>query len=259
MKLAFLRREKPQPATWTERLCVAIDRAYQAGRVIFEPLGEGLYVYAFPPVYNFEHDRERFNREAREAALQALGEQGPGLHTLVKFQDIRDGNEPYALDYTAWAGEYAQAIAEEVGLYFMIRAQEFFPLVAQECERAGVTHEERMGWDVHLIKPPYRALFPTGDVLHEAIGRGTPFQTAIREKIEALLLRFPRFEAFHKAVAQALPEFKIEIVEHELALAGPQGQQARLNYWRLPREIGTGGAEFEKYMQAIRDSVKRET
>jgi hypothetical protein len=255
MKFPFLRREKPQPTTWPERLCVAIDHAYQAGRVIFEPLGEGLYVYAFPPVYDFGRDRERFNQEARQAVLAFFGERGPGLHTLIKFQEIRDGNEPYALDYTAWAGEYANVIAEEVGLYFMVRAPEFFPLVEQECQRFGLGHEKRMGWDVHLIRPPYRALFPTGDVVYEAIGRGTPFPVAIREKIEALLKRFPRFEAFHKAVAEALPEFELQIVEHELVVE----RQARLNYWRLPREIGTSGPEFEAYMRRLRASLKSET
>ncbi len=251
MKLPFLRREKPEPSTWTERLGAAIDHAFAAGQVVFEALGEGLYVYAFPTVYDFERDRERFNGEARAAVIQLLGEDGLGLHTMIKFSEIRDGHEPYALDYTAWAGDYAQAIAEKVGLYFVIRAQEFFALVAEECERLGLAHEQRMGWDVHLIKPPYRALFPTGDVVYEAIGRGTPFRQAIREKMEALLARFPRFEAFHAAVAGALPEFKIEVVEHELVVSDAHGERARLNYWRLPREIGTGGPAFEKYMQKV--------
>lgn len=253
MKLPFLRREKPQPVTWAERVCMAVEHALAAGRVIFEPLGEGLYVYAFPTIYDFERDRARFNREAREAVTQVLGEDGLGEHTMIRFQEIRDGNEPYALDYTVWAGDCAMAIAEkQVGLYFVIRAAEFFALVAEECERLGLAHERRMGWDVHLIKPPYRALFPTGDVVYEAIGRGTPFRQAIRDKMEALLARLARFEAFHAAVAQALPEFKIEVVEHELVVSDENGERARLNYWRLPREIGTSGPRFEEYMLKIR-------
>ncbi len=258
MKLPFLRRDKPRPAptTWAERLGVAIEHAYQAGKLVFEPLGEGLYVYAFPPVYDFSQDRGRFNRDAREAVLKVWGEAGPGLHTLIQFQEIRDGHEPYSLDYTTWAGEYARVMAEEVGLYFMIRAAEFFPLIAQECERVGLAHEQRMGWDVHLIKAPYRALFPTGDVVYEAIGRGTPFRPAIRDKIEALLRRFPRFVEFHQAVAQALPEFKLEVVEHELVVSDASGERARLNYWRLPKELGVSGAEFDQSMQRIREGSR---
>jgi hypothetical protein len=252
MKLPFLRKEKPKPVTWPQKLGVAIDHAFEAGKMVFEPLGDGLYVYAFPPVYDFEQDRERFNREAHETAQQVFGEQGPGEHTLIKFSEIRDGHELYALDYTAWAGDYAQAIAEEVGLYFMVRADEFFQIVAQESERAGLAYEKHMGWDVHLIKPPYRALFPTGDVIYEAIGRGTLFPVAVRDEIEKLLRRFPHFEAFHRAVVEALPEFKVEISGHELIVSGPKGQQAQLNYWVLPKEIGTSGAEFDAYMKKIR-------
>lgn len=253
MKLPFFRRDKKQvPSTWPERLCVAIAHALEAGRVVFEPLGDSLYVYAFPTTYDFSQERERFNCEARQAVLQALGETPLGVHTLVKFQEIRDGHEPYALDYTLWAGDYAALIAEQqVGLYFVIRAQEFFPIVQRECECLGLGYEERLGWDVHLIKPPYRALFPTGDVVYEAIGRGTPFPLAVREKMQALLKRFPRFEAFHKAVLEALPGFELEVVEHELVVSGPGGQQARLNYWALPREIGTSGPNFEAYMRKV--------
>jgi len=257
VKLPFLRRrEKPrQPTTWPEHLHVAIGHAFESGRVVFESLGEGLYVYAFPTTYDFGKDRERFNREAREAVIKALGENGLGEHTLIKFHEIRDGHEPYSLDYTLWAGEHAMAIAEtEVGLYFVIRAEEFFQLVAEACGQFGLGHERRMGWDVYLKKTPYWALFPTGDVVYEAIGRGTPFRQAIREKIEKLLERFPRFEEFHQAVTEALPGFKIEIDEHELVVSDDQGERGRLNYWRLPREIGTSGSMFNEYLRKIQES-----
>jgi hypothetical protein len=250
------RQHKPEPTTWAERLPIAIDHALDAGRVVFEALGDGLYVYAFPTVYDFSRDRERFNQEALQAARQFFGPPGPGLHTLIKFQEIRDGNEPYSLDYTIWAGEYAQLIAEqEIGLYFMIRAQEFFPIVEEECQRVGATCEQRAGWDVHLLKPPYRALFPTGDVVYEAMGRGTPFRLAVRDKIEALLARFPRFEAFHKAVLEALPDCQVQVVEHELVVSAHGGRQVRLNYWRLPREIGISGRSFDEHMRQVRDQL----
>ncbi|MBN1886568.1 MAG: hypothetical protein JW850_01205 [Thermoflexales bacterium] len=251
------RQRKSEPSTWAERLPIAIDHALEAGQVVFEPLGEGLYVYAFPTVYDFGRDRERFNREARQAAGQFFGPPGPGLHTLIQFQEIRDGNEPYSLDYTAWAGEYARLIAEqEVGLYFMIRAQEFFPIVEEECQRVGVMCEKRPAWDVHLLKQPYQALFPTGDVVYEAVGRGTPFRLAVRDKIEALLARFPRFETFHKAVLEALPDCQVELVEHELLVSGPGGRQVRLNYWRLPREIGVSGRSFDEHMRQVREQLE---
>jgi hypothetical protein len=257
MKLPFLKsKPKSAPTTWPERLGVAIGHAFEAEKLVFESLGDSLYVYAFPTTYDFESDHARFNREARAAVLQVFAEHEVGEHTLVKFQDIRDVECAYSLDYTVWAGDYAMAIADkQVGLYFMVRAKEFFPLVAQECERFSLAHERRMGWDVHLIQPPYRALFPTGDVVYEAIGRGTPFPAAIREKIEALLKRFPRFAEFHAAVAQALPEFTVSIDEHELVVADAAGERARLNYWRLPREIGAAGPEFAARMRQIREGI----
>jgi hypothetical protein len=186
MKLPFSKRE---PTTLRERLLEAIERGLKANRVLFASLGEGLYVHVMPPVYDFFAQRERFDREAAEARKALLGDEPLGRYALINFREIRDDKSPYADDYQVWAGKHAIKLAGDLGLVFLVREKEVRQVIAQECERAGLTCEPTGQWDMRVhqiargpgIPMPGEHIIYTGDLVYEAIGRARNLSELVRE------------------------------------------------------------------------------
>ncbi len=178
MKLPFSRRE---PTTLRERLLEAIERGLKANKVLFASLGEGLYVHVMPPVYDFFAQRECFDRDAAEARKALLGDEPLGRYALINFREIRDRKSPYADDYQVWAGKHAIKLVGDLGLIFLVREKEVRQVIAQECERAGLTCEPHGQWDMQIAAPGESHILYTGDLVYEAIGRARNLSELVRE------------------------------------------------------------------------------
>jgi len=181
MKFPFSKRE---PVTFRERLLAALEQAEHAARVFFVPLGEGFYVYVMPPVYDFVAERERFDREAEEARKTVMGEAPLGRYTLVNFRDVREGRLPFSDDYVQWAGKRAIKLTGEIGLIFLVRAEEVRQIIVQECERAGLACEPHGEWDMRVTGAAPRIIC-VGDLVYEVIGRATSLSELVRERINS--------------------------------------------------------------------------
>jgi len=183
MRFPFSKRR--EPVTFRERLLAALEQAEHARRVLFVSLGEGIYVYVMPPVYDFFTERERFDREAEEARQTVMGNAPLGRYALVNFRDVRQGRFVYSDDYLQWAGRHALKLAGEMGLIFLVRAEEVRRVIAQECECAGLTCEPLGEWDMCINLAEQPCTLHVGDLVYEAIGRAENLSELVREKINA--------------------------------------------------------------------------
>ena len=178
MKLPFLKRE---PTTLRERLLEAIEQGLKADKVFLVPLGEGFYVYVLPPVYDFDAGRERFDRDADEARKSVMGDEPLGRYTLINFRDVREGRFPYSDDYQQWAGKYAIKLTGQIGLIFMVMANEVRQVIAQECGRVGLTCEPQGEWNMVIPGSQKAHTIYVGDLVYEAIGRAMNLSELVRE------------------------------------------------------------------------------
>jgi hypothetical protein len=178
MKFPFLKRE---PTTLRERLLAAVEQGLKAEKVLFVSLGEGFYVHVMPPVYDFLQDRERVERDAAEARRSVMGDAPLGRYTLINFRDVREGKFPYSDDYQQWADKYAIKLTGQIGLIFMVMANEVRQVIAQECERVGLTCEPQGEWDMVIPGSPKAHTIYVGDLVYEAIGRATELSELVRE------------------------------------------------------------------------------
>jgi hypothetical protein len=178
MKLPFLKRE---PTTLRERLLTAVEQGFKAEKVLFISLGEGFYVHVMPPVYDFLQDRERFERDAAEARKAVLGDEPLGRYTLINFREVREGRLPYSDDYQKWASKHAIKLTGQIGLIFMVMANEVRQVIAQECERVGLTCEPQGEWDMVVAGSPKAHTIHVGDLVYEVIGRATELSELVRE------------------------------------------------------------------------------
>jgi hypothetical protein len=183
VKFPFFKRE---PTTLRERLLAAVEQAERAEKVFFAPLGEGFYVYVMPPVYDFVNERERFNRDADEARNLVMGDVPLGRYTLINFRDVRQGRFPYSDEYQRWAGKRAIKLTGEIGLIFLVRAEEVRQVIAQECERVGLTCEPYQEWDMRIVGASQPRTIYVGDLVYEAIGRATNPSELVRERLANL-------------------------------------------------------------------------
>jgi hypothetical protein len=170
-----------------ERLLAAVKQGQRAEKVFFVRLGEGFYVHVVPPVYDFLNDQERFNREADEARRAVLGDAPLGRYTVVNFRDVRQGQFPFSDDYQHWAGKLAIKFTGEIGLIFLVRAEEVRRVIAQECERAGLASEPEGEWDVRVIGAAQPHTIHVGYLVHEVIGRATGLSELVQEQLARLL------------------------------------------------------------------------
>ncbi len=180
MKLPFFRRES---TGMRERLLAALDQAEHAGTVLFVPLGEGLYVYVIPPVYDFVTERTRFNQDAEQARQAVMGDAPLGRYTLINFRDVRQGRFPFSDDYQRWAGKRAIKLTGEVGLIFMVRADEVRQAIAQECGQAGLTCEPQGEWDMRINGALRAYMIYVGDLVYQAIGQAMSLSELVREQL----------------------------------------------------------------------------
>lgn len=180
MKLAFFKRE---PTGLRERLLAALDQAERAETVLFVPLGEGFYVYVMPPVYDFVAERNRFNQEAEQARQAVMGDAPLGRYTLINFRDVRQGRFPFSDEYQRWAGKRAIKLTGEVGLIFLVRADQVRQVITQECERVGLTCEPHGEWDMCVKGTPRSHTIFVGDLVYEAIGRAINFRELVHEQL----------------------------------------------------------------------------
>jgi hypothetical protein len=183
MKLPFMKRE---PTTLRERLLAAVVQGYEAEKVLFVSLGEGFYVHVMPPVYDFLQDRERFERDAAEARKAVLGDEQLGRYTLINFREVREGKFPYSDDYQKWANKHAIKLTGQMGLIFMVMASEVHQVIAQECERVGLTCEPQGEWDMVVAGSPKPHTIYVGDLVYEVIGRATELSELVREQLATL-------------------------------------------------------------------------
>jgi hypothetical protein len=183
MKFPFFKRE---PTTLRERLLAALEQAEKAEKVFFVPLGEGFYVYVMPPVYDFAEERDRFNQEAEEARQSVMGDAPLGRYTLINFRDVREGRFPYSDDYQQWADKYAIKLTGQIGLIFMVMANEVRQVIAQECERVRLTCEPQGEWDMVIPGSPKAHTIYVGDLVYEAIGRATELSELVQEQLANL-------------------------------------------------------------------------
>jgi hypothetical protein len=179
VKLPFF--GKRRPITLRERLLVAVEQAERADKVFLVPLGEGFYVYVLPPVYDFDAERERFYGDADEARKSVMGDAPLGRYSLINFRDVREGKFPYSDDYQQWADQHAIKLTGQIGLIFMVMANEVRQVIAQECERLGLTCEPQGEWDMVIPGSPKAHTFFVGDLMYEAIGRATDLSELVRE------------------------------------------------------------------------------
>jgi hypothetical protein len=177
---------KREPATLRERLLAALEEAERAKKVFFVPLGEGLYVYVMPPVYDFVAERDRLNQDAEEARKAVMGDAPLGRYTLINFRDVRQGRFPFSDDYREWAGKRAIKLTGELGLIFMARADEVRQVIAQECERVGLACEPHDKWDVRVTSGAMSHMLYVGDLVYEVIGRAADLSELVRERLAAL-------------------------------------------------------------------------
>ncbi len=183
MKFPSFKRE---PATLRERLLAALEGAERAKKVFFVPLGEGLYVYVMPPVYDFVVERDRFNQDAEEARKAVMGDAPLGRYTLVNFRDVRQGRFPFSDDYQQWAGKRAIKLTGEIGLIFMVRADEVRQVIAQECERVGLTYDLYKEWDMRVKDAVRSHTIYVGDLVYETIGRAIDLRELVRERLAGM-------------------------------------------------------------------------
>ena len=183
MKLPFMKHE---PTTLRERLLAAVEQGFKAKKVLFVSLGEGFYVHVMPPVYDYVQDRERFERDAAEARQAVLGDEPLGRYTLVNFRDVREGKFPYSDDYQKWASKHAIKLTGEIGLIFLVRAEQVRQVIAQECERVGLTCEPQGEWNMIIPGSPKAHTIYVGDLVYEVIGRATELSELVRERLENL-------------------------------------------------------------------------
>ena len=177
MKLPFLKHE---PTTLRERLLAAVEQGSRAEKVLFVPLGEGFYVHVMPPVYDFLQDRERFERDAAEARKAVLGDEPLGRYTLINFREVREGKFPYSDGYQKWASRHAIKLTGQIGLIFMVIANEVRQVIGQECERLGLKCEPQGEWDMVVADGPKAHTIHVGDLVYEAIGRATELSELVR-------------------------------------------------------------------------------
>lgn len=180
MKLSLFKRE---PTGMRGRLMAALEQAERAEKVLFVSLGEGLYVYVMPPVYDFVAERSRFDQEAEQARQAVMGDAPLGRYTLVNFRDVRQGRFSFSDDYQQWAGKRAIKLTGEIGLIFLVRADEVRQVIAQECGRGGLTCEPHGEWDMHVTGTPHSYTIYVGDLVYEAIGRATSLSELVREQL----------------------------------------------------------------------------
>ena len=180
MKFAFFKRE---PTGMRGRLMAALEQAERAETVLFVPLGEGLYVYVMPPVYDFVEARDRFNQDAERARQAVMGDAPLGRYTLINFRDVRQGRFSFSDDYQQWAGKRAIKLTGEVGLIFLVRADEVRQVITQECGQVGLTCEPHGEWDMRVKGAPRSYMIYVGDLLYEAIGRAMDFGELVREQL----------------------------------------------------------------------------
>ena len=178
MKLPFMKRE---PTTLRERLLAAVEQGFKAEKVLFVSLGEGFYVHVMPPVYDFLQDRERFERDAAEARKDVLGDGPLGRYTLVNFREVREGRLPYSDDYQKWASKHAIKLTGQIGLIFMVMANEVRQVITRECERLGLACEPQGEWDMVVAGSPKAHTIYVGDLVYEAIGRATELSELVRD------------------------------------------------------------------------------
>jgi hypothetical protein len=178
VKFPFLKRE---PITLRERLLAAVEQGLKAEKVLFVSLGEGFYVHVMPPVYDFLQDRERFERDAAEARKAVLGDEPLGRYTLINFRDVREAKFPYSDNYREWASKHAIKLTGEIGLIFLVQAEQVRQVIAQECERMGLTCEPQGEWDMVIPGSPKAHTLYVGDLVYEAIGRATELSELVRE------------------------------------------------------------------------------
>jgi len=178
MKLPFLKRE---PTTLRERLLAAVEQGLKAEKVLFVSLGEGFYVHVMPPVYDYVQDRERFERDAAEARQAVLGDEPLGRYTLINFRDVREGKFPFSDDYQKWASKHAIKLTGEIGLIFLVQAEQVRQVITQECERVGLTCEPQGEWDMVIPGSQKARTIYVGDLVYEVIGRATELSELVRE------------------------------------------------------------------------------
>jgi len=184
VKLPFF--SKREPTTLRERLLAAVEQAERADKVFFVPLGEGFYVYVLPPAYDFDVGRERFDRDVDEARKSVMGDAPLGRYTLINFRDVREGRFPYSDDYQQWADKYAIKLTGQIGLIFMVMANEVRQVIAQECERVGLMCEPQGEWDMVIPGSPKAHTLYVGDLVYEAIGRATELSELVQEQLANL-------------------------------------------------------------------------
>jgi hypothetical protein len=170
---------KREPTTLRERLLAAIEQAERAEKVFFVSLGEGFYVHVIPPVYDFMNERDRFNRDADEARKAVMGDAPLGRYTLINFRDVRQGRLPFSDEYQQWAGKHALKLTGELGLIFLVRAEEVRQAIAQECARIGLASDPQGEWDMRVVG---RTIY-VGDLVYEVIGRATELSELVREQL----------------------------------------------------------------------------
>jgi hypothetical protein len=170
---------KREPATLRERLLAAVEQAERAEKVFFVPLGEGFYVHVIPPVYDFVNERDRFNCDADEARKAVMGDAPLGRYTLINFRDVRQGRLPFSDEYQQWAGKHAIKFTGELGLIFLVQAEQVRQVIAQECERAGLASEPQGEWDMRVVGHTIYV----GDLVYEVIGRATELSELVREQL----------------------------------------------------------------------------
>jgi hypothetical protein len=183
MRLPFLKHE---PTTLRERLLAALEHAERADKVLFVSLGEGFYVYVIPPVYDFIEERDRFNRDAEEARQAVMGDAPLGRYTLINFRDVREGRFSFSDDYRQWAGRGAIKLAGELGLVFMVMAEQVRQVIAQECAHVGLTSEPHGDWDVRIRGVAQPHIIYVGDLVYETIGRARNSSELVREQLAGL-------------------------------------------------------------------------
>lgn len=183
MKFPSFKRE---PTTLRERLLAALEQAERAEKVFFVPLGEGFYVYVMPPVYDLVAEHERFNQEAEQARKAVMGDKPLGRYTLVNFRDVRHGQLSCSDEYQQWAGKRAIRLTGEVGLIFMVMADEVRQVIAQECARVGLSCEPHGKWDVRVTSGAMAHTLYVGDLVYEVVGRAIELSELVRERLANL-------------------------------------------------------------------------
>jgi hypothetical protein len=96
---------------------------------------------------------------------------------------VRQGRFPYSDDYQRWAGKRAIKLTGEVGLIFLVRADEVRQVIAQECGQIGLTCEPNGEWDMCVKGTPRSYTIHVGDLVYEAIGRAMNLSELVREQL----------------------------------------------------------------------------